>query len=100
LNPRTTEAEAKSIVDKCRSAVGARIGEIELAANLVAIGEESLPWLKRFVGRTFRNWSPAGWIRWRTPFAAGGSGWGFPTSPSIPLSWNGLRRSSRDFGGI
>lgn len=46
--PRTGETELKSIVDDFWAAAGHR--EVELAANLLAIGEEPLPWLERFVG--------------------------------------------------
>jgi alkanesulfonate monooxygenase SsuD/methylene tetrahydromethanopterin reductase-like flavin-dependent oxidoreductase (luciferase family) len=48
--PRTTEAAAKSIVDEFRAVAGPRLDEIELAANLVAVGEEPVPWLKMFTG--------------------------------------------------
>jgi alkanesulfonate monooxygenase SsuD/methylene tetrahydromethanopterin reductase-like flavin-dependent oxidoreductase (luciferase family) len=48
--PRTTEAAAKSIVDEFRTVAGPRLDEIELAANLVAVGEEPVPWLKMFTG--------------------------------------------------
>jgi alkanesulfonate monooxygenase SsuD/methylene tetrahydromethanopterin reductase-like flavin-dependent oxidoreductase (luciferase family) len=47
--PRTTEAEAKSYVDKFRSA-GDRLDEVELSMNLLAVGDEPVPWLERFIG--------------------------------------------------
>ncbi|GHF44174.1 alkanesulfonate monooxygenase SsuD/methylene tetrahydromethanopterin reductase-like flavin-dependent oxidoreductase (luciferase family) [Amycolatopsis bartoniae] len=42
--PRTTEAEAVSYVDSLRDR------NIELAANLLAVGNEPAPWLERFTG--------------------------------------------------
>jgi alkanesulfonate monooxygenase SsuD/methylene tetrahydromethanopterin reductase-like flavin-dependent oxidoreductase (luciferase family) len=48
--PRTTEAEAKSIVEAFRRDAGARLGEIELAINLLAVGDGPAPWLERFAG--------------------------------------------------
>ncbi|MFD9892962.1 LLM class flavin-dependent oxidoreductase [Amycolatopsis sp. NPDC059027] len=48
--PRTTPDEALSIVDKFRELAGARLGEIELAVNLMAIGDEPAPHVARFAG--------------------------------------------------
>lgn len=47
--PRTTEPEAASFVDKFRSA-GHRSDEVEVAVNLLAVGDGQAPWLERFVG--------------------------------------------------
>jgi alkanesulfonate monooxygenase SsuD/methylene tetrahydromethanopterin reductase-like flavin-dependent oxidoreductase (luciferase family) len=46
--PRTTEAEADSIVDTFRSFAGHR--EVALAVNLTAIGDKSSPQLARYTG--------------------------------------------------
>ncbi|GAA5157231.1 LLM class flavin-dependent oxidoreductase [Amycolatopsis dongchuanensis] len=43
-SPRTTEAEAVSYVDSFRGK------PVELAANLLAVGDEPAPWLERFIG--------------------------------------------------
>ncbi|MEC3975284.1 LLM class flavin-dependent oxidoreductase [Amycolatopsis sp. H20-H5] len=49
--PRTTEAEAQSIVDTFREFAGDRLGEIELGMNLVAVGDDPLPpGLAGFIG--------------------------------------------------
>ena len=48
--PDTTEEAAQSIVDEFRRLAGARLPDIELAANLVAVGDGPAPWLKRFTG--------------------------------------------------
>ena len=42
--PRTTFAAAKSIVDSLRES------DVELAANLLAVGDDPAPWMKRFIG--------------------------------------------------
>jgi alkanesulfonate monooxygenase SsuD/methylene tetrahydromethanopterin reductase-like flavin-dependent oxidoreductase (luciferase family) len=46
--PRTTETEFKSIVDKFWPAAEGR--DVELAMNLLAVGDEPAPWLERFTG--------------------------------------------------
>ncbi|MEQ7123674.1 LLM class flavin-dependent oxidoreductase [Actinopolymorpha sp. B11F2] len=48
--PRTTEGEARVFIDRFREAAGARMSEIELAANLLAVGDAPAPWLERFTG--------------------------------------------------
>lgn len=47
--PRTTEPAARSIVDGFRSACD-RLAEVELAVNLLAVGDEPAPWLERYLG--------------------------------------------------
>lgn len=47
--PRTTEAAAVSFVDTFRGR------EVELAANLLAVGDEPAPWLERFVGTSLEE---------------------------------------------
>ena len=49
-SPRTNEEQARSTVDRFREAAGARIDEIELAINLLAVGDDPAPWLERFAG--------------------------------------------------
>ncbi|MFB9688125.1 LLM class flavin-dependent oxidoreductase [Amycolatopsis plumensis] len=46
--PRTTEAEAESIVDRFRALAGPRLPEIELGLNLMAVGTEPSPAVARF----------------------------------------------------
>ncbi|HET6704031.1 LLM class flavin-dependent oxidoreductase [Amycolatopsis sp.] len=46
--PRTTEAEAESIVDRFRELAGPRLPEIELGLNLMAVGREPSPVIARF----------------------------------------------------
>jgi alkanesulfonate monooxygenase SsuD/methylene tetrahydromethanopterin reductase-like flavin-dependent oxidoreductase (luciferase family) len=46
--PNTTEEELKSVVDGFWSAAGGR--EVELAMNLLAIGDGPAPWLEQFIG--------------------------------------------------
>jgi alkanesulfonate monooxygenase SsuD/methylene tetrahydromethanopterin reductase-like flavin-dependent oxidoreductase (luciferase family) len=48
--PRTTEPAAKSIVDKFRELAGARLDDVELAANLMAVGDKSSPQMAKWVG--------------------------------------------------
>lgn len=48
--PRTTEAEAQSIVDRFRELAGARLPEIELGLNLMAVGNEPSPGIARWAG--------------------------------------------------
>jgi len=45
--PDTDEDRARSIIDRVIAADGERAGEIELAAGLIAIGDEQHPWLRR-----------------------------------------------------
>ncbi len=49
-SPRTTEVEAREAVDRFRQAAGERLGEVELAINLLAVGDTPAPWLERFTG--------------------------------------------------
>jgi probable F420-dependent oxidoreductase len=49
-SPRTTPVEAKPIVDRLREAAGERWGELEVAINLVSVGDRPAPWLERFTG--------------------------------------------------
>jgi alkanesulfonate monooxygenase SsuD/methylene tetrahydromethanopterin reductase-like flavin-dependent oxidoreductase (luciferase family) len=58
--PRTTEAEAKSFVDLFRQAAGDRIGDIELAVNLMAVGDQPAPWVERFIGASVADLAAAG----------------------------------------
>ncbi|HVV11709.1 LLM class flavin-dependent oxidoreductase [Amycolatopsis sp.] len=46
--PRTTEAEAKSIVDDFRRS-GDRFDDVELAMSLFAVGDKPAPWLEKFM---------------------------------------------------
>jgi alkanesulfonate monooxygenase SsuD/methylene tetrahydromethanopterin reductase-like flavin-dependent oxidoreductase (luciferase family) len=48
--PRTTEEEARATIERFRDAAGVRLGEIELAVNLLAVGNDPAPWLERFTG--------------------------------------------------
>ncbi len=48
--PRTTEAEAQSIVDRFRELAGPRLPEIELGLNLMAVGTEPSPVIARWAG--------------------------------------------------
>ena len=48
--PKTTEAEAQSIVDRFRTLAGARLPEIELGLNLMAVGVEPSPGIARWAG--------------------------------------------------
>ncbi|MGW4520257.1 LLM class flavin-dependent oxidoreductase [Amycolatopsis sp. NPDC004378] len=48
--PTTTEAEAQSIVDRFRALAGARLPDIELGLNLVAVGDEPSPGIARWAG--------------------------------------------------
>lgn len=48
--PRTTEAEAQSIVDRFRKLAGPRLPEIELGLNLMAVGTEPSPGIARWAG--------------------------------------------------
>jgi alkanesulfonate monooxygenase SsuD/methylene tetrahydromethanopterin reductase-like flavin-dependent oxidoreductase (luciferase family) len=47
--PRTTEPAAKSFVDTFRRSCD-RLEEVELAVNLMAVGDGPAPWLERFAG--------------------------------------------------
>ncbi|WP_236796630.1 LLM class flavin-dependent oxidoreductase [Amycolatopsis sp. GM8] len=57
--PRTTEAEAQSMVDTFRAA-GDRVDEVELAVNLLAVGDEPAPWLEKFIGASVTDLAAAG----------------------------------------
>ncbi|TNC28221.1 LLM class flavin-dependent oxidoreductase [Amycolatopsis alkalitolerans] len=57
--PRTTEADARSTVDRFRS-VCDRLDEVELAANLLAVGDEPAPWLERFIGASLPELAAGG----------------------------------------
>ncbi|WP_439383846.1 LLM class flavin-dependent oxidoreductase [Amycolatopsis lexingtonensis] len=48
--PKTTEAEAESIVDRFRTLAGARLADIELGLNLMAVGEAPSPGIARWAG--------------------------------------------------
>jgi len=48
--PRTTEAEAASIVDLFRELAGTRLPDIELGLNLMAVGTEPSPAIARWAG--------------------------------------------------
>ncbi|GAA4536871.1 LLM class flavin-dependent oxidoreductase [Amycolatopsis samaneae] len=48
--PRTTPDEAQSIVDRFRELAGSRLDEIELAVNLMAVGDQPAPHVARFAG--------------------------------------------------
>lgn len=45
--PDTDENRARSVIDPVVTAAGDRAGEIELAAGLIAVGDEQHPWLRR-----------------------------------------------------
>jgi probable F420-dependent oxidoreductase len=45
--PDTDESRARSVIDRVVAAAGDRAGEIELAAGLIAVGDEQHPWLQR-----------------------------------------------------
>jgi alkanesulfonate monooxygenase SsuD/methylene tetrahydromethanopterin reductase-like flavin-dependent oxidoreductase (luciferase family) len=48
--PRTTEEQARSVVESFREVAGERLNVIELAANLLTVGDDPAPWLERFAG--------------------------------------------------
>ncbi|GHF01586.1 oxidoreductase [Amycolatopsis deserti] len=48
--PRTTEPEARDLVRTVQDAAGDR--DVELAMNLLAVGDEPAPWLERYIGTT------------------------------------------------
>ncbi|QWF84663.1 LLM class flavin-dependent oxidoreductase [Amycolatopsis sp. CA-230715] len=48
--PKTTNSEALSVVDRFRAAVGDRAGEVELAMNLIAVGDAPAPQVERYTG--------------------------------------------------
>ncbi|MDS0133295.1 MULTISPECIES: LLM class flavin-dependent oxidoreductase [unclassified Amycolatopsis] len=48
--PRTTEGEAQSIVDRFRELAGARLPDIELGLNLMAVGTAPSPGIARWAG--------------------------------------------------
>ena len=45
--PATDEDGARAVIDRVVTAAGDRAGEIELAAGLIAVGDEQHPWLQR-----------------------------------------------------
>jgi alkanesulfonate monooxygenase SsuD/methylene tetrahydromethanopterin reductase-like flavin-dependent oxidoreductase (luciferase family) len=49
-HPTTTEDQAQSIVDRFRALAGARLPEIELGLNLMAVGAEPAPGIARWAG--------------------------------------------------
>ncbi|HVW42566.1 MAG TPA: LLM class flavin-dependent oxidoreductase [Amycolatopsis sp.] len=57
--PRTTVDEARSIVDDFRAAAD-RAADVELAANLLAVGNEPAPWMKQFIGTDVAELAAAG----------------------------------------
>ncbi|WP_290053098.1 LLM class flavin-dependent oxidoreductase [Amycolatopsis solani] len=48
--PKTTEAEAESIVDRFRTLAGSRLPDIELGLNLMAVGDRPSPGIARWAG--------------------------------------------------
>ncbi|WP_103355470.1 LLM class flavin-dependent oxidoreductase [Amycolatopsis sp. CA-128772] len=58
--PRTTEAEAESIVDRFRNLAGARLPEVELGLNLMAVGTEPSPAIARWAGADVPELAAAG----------------------------------------
>lgn len=48
--PKTTKFEALSVVDRFRAAAGDRAGEVELAMNLIAVGDAPAPQIERYTG--------------------------------------------------
>jgi len=48
--PKTTEAEAESIVDRFRKLADERLPDIELGLNLMAVGDEPSPGIARWAG--------------------------------------------------
>jgi probable F420-dependent oxidoreductase len=58
--PKTTATEAKSIVDRFRTAAGARAEDVELGVNLLAAGDEPAPWLEKFVGASVAELAAGG----------------------------------------
>ena len=45
--PTTTPDQARPLLDQVRNAAGDRIDDLELAAGLIAVGDEQHPWLQR-----------------------------------------------------
>lgn len=99
--PRTTEAEADSIVDTFRELAGNRLSDIELSMNLMAIGDRPAPHIARFAGVDVPELVAGGAVTVLPenvaaagkPFSAGANGGGFPTSRSIPAMRNPSPRS-------
>ncbi|MEU4246872.1 LLM class flavin-dependent oxidoreductase [Amycolatopsis sp. NPDC026612] len=58
--PKTTEAEATSIVDRFRTLAGPRLPEIELSLNLMAVGAEPSPEIARWAGADVPELAAAG----------------------------------------
>jgi probable F420-dependent oxidoreductase len=58
--PQTTEAEADVVIDRFRSAAGARVDEIELNLNLISVGDAPAPWVERYIGTTTAALAEAG----------------------------------------
>jgi probable F420-dependent oxidoreductase len=57
--PATTEPEARERVERVRDAAADRFGDVELAAGLIAVGDEDHPWLAR-MGVSTRGLADAG----------------------------------------
>ncbi|AIJ26275.1 LLM class flavin-dependent oxidoreductase [Amycolatopsis methanolica] len=51
--PRTTETEARELVRVVQDAAHGR--DVELAMNLLAVGDEPAPWLERYIGTTIAD---------------------------------------------
>lgn len=51
--PRTTEPEARDLVRTVRDAAADR--DVEIAVNLLAVGDEPAPWLERYIGTTVQD---------------------------------------------
>ena len=58
--PMTTETAAQSIVDRFRTLAGARLPEIELGLNLMAVGDEPSPGIARWAGADVPELAAAG----------------------------------------
>ncbi|ASR38153.1 oxidoreductase [Prauserella marina] len=58
--PNTTESAARSIVDGVREKAGNRLSEIEIAANLLSVGDKPAPWLEKWTGTSDEELRRAG----------------------------------------
>jgi probable F420-dependent oxidoreductase len=58
--PKTTVAEAESLVDNFWSIAKERRDEIELNVNLIAVGDEPAPWTQKFIGMSTAELAAAG----------------------------------------
>ncbi|MDQ0379002.1 LLM class flavin-dependent oxidoreductase [Amycolatopsis thermophila] len=56
--PRATEDEARDMVRPVREAAGDR--DVELAMNLLAVGDEPAPWLEKYIGTTVAELAAGG----------------------------------------